>query len=166
MPGQKNLKTRNLIARQFNELVSSNDQLNKLYHHAKDICTLNEKLHKHLAPSLRSHCNVANYSDETLTVNADTSAWASKLRYCIPDILEFAKLECGLTNLKTVRVRVSPIHHKANQSKTVQSKFSGTNPTRKAHLSKESADFMKNIAESINDPALRKSILKISTHGK
>jgi len=162
---------RNLIARQFSELVSSNDQLNKLYQHAKDICALNEKLHKHLAPSLRSHCNVANYSDETLTVNADTSAWASKLRYCIPDILEFAKLECGLTNLKTVRVRVSPIHHKANQSKTDQSKtdqskFSGTNPTRKARLSKKSADFIKNVAESINDPVLRKSILKISTHGK
>ena len=157
---------RNLIARQFSELVSSNDQLNKLYHHAKDICALNEKLHKHLAPSLRSHCNVANYSDETLTVNADTSAWASKLRYCIPDILKFAKLQCGLTNLKTVRVRVSLFHHKTNQSKTGQSKFSDTNSTRKAHLSKKSADFIKNIAESINDPALRKSILKISNHGK
>ena len=157
---------RNLITCQFNELVSSNDQLNKLYHHAKDICALDEKLHKHLAPSLSSHCNVANYSDETLTVNADTSAWASKLRYCIPDILKFAKLECGLTNLKTVRVKVSPIHHKANQSKTGQSKFSDTNPTRKAHLSKKSADFIKNIAKSINDPDLRKSILKISNHGE
>ena len=162
---------RNLITCKFNELVSSNDQLNKLYHHAKDICALNEKLHKHLAPSLSSHCIVANYSDETLTVNADTSAWASKLRYCIPDILKFAKLECGLSNLKTVRVKVSPIHHKTNQSKTGQSKtgqskFSGTNSTRKAHLSKKSADFIKNIAKSINDPDLRKSILKISTHGK
>ncbi len=157
---------RNLITCKFNELVSSNDQLNKLYHHAKDICALNEKLHKHLAPSLSSHCNVANYSDETLTVNADTSAWASKLRYCIPDILKFAKLECGLSNLKTVRVKVSPIHHKTNQSKTVQSKFSGTNSTRKAHLSKKSADFIKNIAKTINDPELRKSILKISNHGE
>jgi len=166
MSGQKNLKTRNLIARQFNELISSDDQLNKLYHHAMAICALNEKLHKHLAPSLSNHCNVANYSDETLTVNADTSAWASKLRYCIPDILKFAKLECGLTNLKTVRVRVLPIHHKANQPKTGQSKFSATNPTRKARLSKKSADFIKNVAESINDPELRKSILKISTHGE
>jgi len=157
---------RNLITCQFNELISSNDQLNKLYHHAKDICALNEKLHKHLASSLSSHCNVANYSDETLTVNADTSAWASKLRYCIPDILKFAKLECGLTNLKTVRVKVSPIHHKVNQSKTGQSKFSDTNPARKVRLSKKSADFIKNIAKTINDPELRKSILKISTHGK
>jgi len=161
MSGQKNLKSRNLIARQFNELVSSNDQLNKLYHHAKDICALNEKLHKYLAPSLRSHCNVANYSDETLTVNADTSAWASKLRYCIPDILKYAKLECGLTNLKTVRVRVSPIHNE-----TSQSEFPDTNPVRKAVISKKSADFIENVAESINDPVLRKSILKISTHGK
>jgi hypothetical protein len=166
MSGQKNLNPRNLIARQFDELVSSNEQLNKLYHHAKDICALNEKLHKYLAPPLRSHCNVANYSDETLTVNADTSAWASKLRYCIPDILKFAKLECGLSNLKTVRVRVSPIHHKSNLSKTGQSKLSGTNFTRKALLSKKSADFIKNIAKSINDPDLRKSMIKISNHGK
>jgi len=157
---------RNLITCQFNELISSNDQLNKLYHHAKDICALNEKLHKHLAPSLSSHCNVANYSDETLTVNADTSAWASKLRYCIPDILKFAKLECGLTNLKTVRVKVSPIHYKVNQSETGQSKFSDTNPARKVRLSKKSAIFIKNIAKTINDPELRKSILKISNHGE
>ena len=157
---------RNLITCQFNELVSSNDQLNKLYHHAKDVCALNEELHKYLTPSLSSHCNVANYSDETLTINADTSAWASKLRYCIPDILKFAKLECGLINLKTVRVKVSPIHHEANQSKTGQDKFSGTNLTRKARLSKKSAEFIKNIAKSINDPELRKSIIKIGNHGE
>ncbi len=159
MSGQKNLNTRNLIACQFGELVDSSEQLNNLYTHAKGIYALNEKLQKHLGPSLSGHCTVANYSDETLIVNAETSAWASKLRYCIPDILNYAKHECGLTTLKSVRIKVSPIHNK-----TVQSNLSSTRSVKKASLSKKSADFIKNVATSIKDPALRKSILRISKH--
>ena len=161
MSGQKNLNTRNLIACQFGELVDSSEQLNNLYTHAKGIYALNEKLQTHLVPSLRGHCTVANYSDETLTVNAETSAWASRLRYCVPDILNYAKHECGLTRLKSVRIKVSPIHNK-----TVQSNLSSTRSVKKASLSKKSADFIKNVATSIKDPALRKSILRISKHAR
>ncbi len=161
-------KQRNLTARKLNELVNSNEQLKKLYTHAKVICSLNEKLHKHLAPDLSSHFNVANYSDETLTVNAESSAWASKLRYCIPDILDYAKHECGLGNLRTVRIGVSPGQ---NQADTDQSKKNQTsNPDklniRKASMSHKSAEFIKNVAMAINDPALQKSILKLSKHAK
>lgn len=161
MSGQNNLNTRNLIVRQFNELLGSNEQLNNLYTHAKDIYALNEKLQKHLTPSLSSHCSVANYSEETLTIIADTSAWASKLRYGVPDILNYAKRECGLSKLKSVRIKVSPRHRK-----TAQSNLSTMLPVRKASLSKKSADFIKSVATSIKDPALHKSILKISNHGK
>jgi len=157
MSGQKKLKTRNLNTRQFNQLISSNEQLNKLYIHARDICALNEKLHNHLAPSLSSHCTVANYTAETLTINANTSAWASKLRYCIPDILDYARQECGLSSLKSVRIKVSPGH-----DSTTQPDLPGNEPGRKAFLSKESAEFIENVATSITDPALRESIFKIS----
>lgn len=161
MSDQKNLKFRNLTIRQFDELINTNQQLNELYKHINDIRALNEKLHQHLSPSLSNHFNVTNYSDETLTVSADTSAWASKLRYCIPDILNFAQLECGLTKLKTVRVNVLPIYDKI---KITQHKNS--NSIRKVSLSKKSADFIEDIAKKIDDPILQKSILRISFHGK
>ena len=115
MSGQNNLKTRNLSTRQFNQLISSSKQLNNLYTHAKNIRTINEKLHNHLVASLASHCTVAKYSDTTLTVYADTSAWASRLRYCIPDILDYARQECGLTSLKSIRINVSPNQNKTNK---------------------------------------------------
>lgn len=155
------LKTRNLKTRQFDQLISSNKQLNNLYTHAKDICALNEKLHNYLAPTLSSHCSIANYSAETLIVNADTSAWASKLRNRIPDILAYARHECGLSKLITVRIRVSP-----KQNNTSQSDLSSNASTRKASLSLKSAEFIKNVATSIQDPALRESILKISKNAK
>ena len=166
MSGQKNpknhnFKTRNLKTCQFDQLISSNKQLNNLYNHAKDICALNEKLHNYLAPTLGSHCSVANYSTETLIVNADTSAWASKLRNRIPDILAFARHECGLSKLITVRIRVSP-----NHNNTSQSDYPSKTSTRKASLSKKSAEFIENVATSIQDPALRESILKISKNAK
>jgi len=166
MSGQKNPKnhnpkTRNLKTRQFNQLISSNNQLNKLYTHAKDICALNEKLHDYLDPTLSGHCSIANYSAETLIVNADTSAWASKLRNRIPDILDYARHECGLTKLITVRIRVSP-----NYNNTNQSVLPGTRLGRKAFLSKKSAELIASVATSIQDPVLRESILKISKNAK
>ncbi len=163
MSGSKspNPKTRNLKTCQFNQLISSNKQLNKLYTHARDICALNEKLHNYLAPSLSSHCNVANYSADTLIVNADTSAWASKLRNRIPDILDYARHECGLSKLISVRIRVSPNHYT-----TTASALPGTRPARKASLSKKSAEFIESVATSIEDPALRESILKISKNAR
>jgi len=166
MSGQKSLKTqvlntRNLKTRQFDQLISSNNQLNKLYTHAKDICALNEKLHNYLAPTLSSHCSVANYSAETLIVNADTSAWASKLRNRIPDILAYVRHECGLSKLITVRIRVSP-----KQNNTSQSNLPGNRLKRKASLSKKSAEFIESVATSIQDHALRESILKISKNAR
>jgi hypothetical protein len=155
-PKIQNPQTRNLKTRQFNQLISSNEQLNKLYTHAKDICALNEKLHNYLAPSLGSHCTVANYSADTLIVNADTSAWASKLRNRIPDILDYARHECGLSKLISVRIRVSPNHN------ITRSALPATALSRKASLSKKSAEFIESVATSIEDPALRESILKIS----
>jgi hypothetical protein len=155
-PKIHNSKTRSLKTRQFSQLVSSNKQLNQLYTHAKDICTLNEKLHNYLPASLSSHCTVANYSADTLIVNADTSAWASKLRNRIPDILDYARHECGLSKLISVRIRVSP-----NRSNT-HFTLPGTELARKASLSKKSAEFIASVATSIEDPALRESILRIS----
>ena len=160
-PKNHNLKTRNLKTRQFNQLISSNKQLNKLYTHARDICVLNEKLHNYLAPTLSSHCSIANYSTEILIINADTSAWASKLRSRIPDILAYARHEFGLSKLITVRIRVSP-----NLNNTSQSDLPSSGSTRKASLSKKSAEFIANVAASIQDPALRESILKISKNAR
>jgi len=160
-PKNKNLKTRYLKTRQFDQLVSSSKQLNSLYTHAKDIYALNEKLHNYLAPTLSSHFSIANYSADTLIINADTSAWASKLRNRIPDILTFARHECGLSKLISVRIRVSP-----NHNNTIHSSLPGTGLARKASLSKESAEFIENIATSIQDPALRESILRISKNAR
>ncbi len=162
MSGQKNHTTRNLMIRQFKELLSSNEQLNELYTHAKDIHALNEKLEKYLTPSLGNHCSVASYSEDTLTINAETSAWASKLRYRIPDILSHAKRECRLNKLKSIRIKVYPGH----ESTKSRSSLSTTSNVKKPFLSKKSAAFIKNIALSIEDPALRESIIKISEHAE
>ena len=156
-----NPKTRSLKARQFNQLISSNKQLNKLYTHARDICALNEKLHNYLDPTLSGHCSIANYSAETLIINADTSAWASKLRNRIPDILDYARHKCGLNKLITVRIKVSP-----NDNNKTQSALPVTGLGRKAYLSKNSADFIASVATSIQDPVLRESILRISKNAR
>lgn len=94
--------------RQFNELCSSNEPLIQLYEHTKIISVLNENLCQYLASPLNIHCQVANYRDMMLIINADTSAWATKLRYNIPNIENMAKHEWGLIDLKKVIITITP----------------------------------------------------------
>lgn len=96
---------RNNIIYQFNELINSSEQLRSLLAHLNNIKILDQQLHKYLAFPLNSHCSIANYSEDTLIIRADTPAWATKLRYHIPSIQQFAKHKCNLTNLKTVQVK-------------------------------------------------------------
>lgn len=144
---------------QLNELLDSNAQLKTLYMHIKKISILNKHLSQYLVMPLKNHCTVAHYNNDILLINTDSSVWATKLRYCVPDILHIAKLKWGLSNLKTVRVNISPIsnHH---------STFTETVYNKKLALSKRSADFIESIAESIEDVSIKNALLRISNHGK
>ena len=100
---------RNHTVLKFNELVKTG-QLGNLYQYAINISALNRKLHKYLGAPLNNHCQIANYSDQILIISTETAVWASKLRYCSAEILNYARNECGLVKLKKIQIKVVPCY--------------------------------------------------------
>src|SRR3990172_7179751 len=60
-----------------------------------------EALHSSLPASLHAHCQVANIEGHTLSIVTDSSAWAAKLRYLIPALLEKLNRAPSLPSLAT-----------------------------------------------------------------
>ena len=136
-------------------LSNKKNEICKLYAHTERILSLELKLHSFLGSPLNKHCILANYSNNIFTLHADSSIWASKLRYYIPDILDFMQHECHLDTLKTIRIKVKP-----TTVKTVKL------PARRLTLSTKSSKFIKDIANSMTDHELRASLLKLTKHSK
>lgn len=140
--------------RQFGYYLSDEEShLATLCRHVEFLTGLEKKLQEQLSDPLRSHCKVANISNKTLVLHADSAVWATRLRYCTPEILRFMQTECNLTTLKTIRIKVKPAAHQ--HSHKVQ---------EKPLLSAETSDLIRHAANSLTDMDLRNSLHNIARH--
>jgi len=135
-------------------LKNKNSVLGKLCLHAKYLTQLEKKLCLFLESPLNTHCSVANLANDTLVLHSDSSAWASKLRYNIPAILNYMQHECNLTTLKTIRIKIKLPENSR------QSGSAGNKPV----MSKASARYINQAAATMPDDDLRLSLLKLAKH--
>ena len=99
----------------------------------------------------RSHSE--GIKDNTLILIADSSAWASKLRYQVATIQRRMEAAPEFARVRNIRVKV------AAAEPTTQV------PVRRAQaLSATTAEGIRKQAESIEDPLLREAILKLTSH--
>lgn len=132
--------------------LSGNSGLGQLVQHSARLRELEHKLVDHLGPPLDQHCRIANYADTTLTLHTDSPAWAAKLRFITPDILNYMRSRCHLHNIRTVRIRVL---------------LPDSNPVsapRHLKLSHTAADHLRSVALSMTDEGLHQSLLRLSEH--
>lgn len=69
---------------------------------------LNQNLTSFLDSPLNAHCTVANYANDIMVLHTDSPVWASRLRYILPQLLNFMQDQCGLVSIKTIRIKVMP----------------------------------------------------------
>ena len=139
----------------FNTLLKNkNSVLGRLCLHAKYLTQLEKKLCLFLESPLNTHCSVANLTNDTLVLHSDSSAWAAKLRYNIPAILNYMQTECKLSSLKTIRIKIK-LPENSRQSGSVR---------KKAVMSKTSARYINQAAAVMSDDDLRLSLLKLAKH--
>lgn len=119
---------------------------------AQTIQQIGKELNAELNPSLRGHCTLANINQDVATLITPSSAWATRLRYNIPEIISILRDKLGQKNLKTIRIKIVP---------TTSNFPVSTIP--KPVLSKFSADVIQQTALSIDDENLRNVLLKLST---
>jgi len=121
-----------------------------LYLHTVNIAIVQEKLHACLPATLREHVLVANYDNRTLHLHTDNAAWATKLRFQIPDILELARHHDILSDLQTIRIRVAPAQGTPARVK------------KPPKLSPKDAQLLNDAGQSITDRKLRHALMRLA----
>ncbi len=118
---------------------------------AHSIQEIDHKLKNLLDPSLINHFELANIKTDIVILLVSSPAWATRLRYNIPAILNALNNQLNFTSVKTIRIKVrKPIPDYLTSNK------------KPIYLSDKSAQFLSKVANNFNDPQLRSCILRLS----
>lgn len=129
--------------------------LQKLLAHARQLEALNHALKKCLEPPLSQHCRIANLTASSLVLHARSPIWATRLRYAVPTVLECLRKSVGLPPRCRVQLRV----------KYFEVGIAEPPVKRPLRLSAKSAKIIREAALSIENPELRRALLRVSQHG-
>ena len=133
-------------------IVTQNSILRQLFRKAGDHQKLSFQIKGLLEEPLRSHIQLAAVRENKLTLTADSSAWAAKLRYLVPDLHKQIVQSADFANIQTIRVKVAKSLQMREPLKS-----------RKAlPISKLAAEGLERQAESLDDLALRDALLRLA----
>ncbi len=131
----------------------NNSILASLCRRADYLHQMNLKLCSYLPAPLNSHCKLANITDDTVIMHADSSAWAARLRYCIPEILNIMHNQLNTINIKSIRIKVMFPDKKPH-----------TSTARTLTISRQTVRLLADCAKGTTDSALRSTLLRLSSH--
>ncbi len=112
---------------------------------------INQLLGRSLDAESKRHCRVGNLRDGLLILYADSTAWATRLRYQAPALLAQLQQQKGLEGLQKIELRVLP---EQTQESTNQ----------KASLSNEAASCITACANGIEDEKLSNALRRLANH--
>ena len=124
------------------QLLSRSAQQNSLLHYVQKL----------LPKPLGEHCLAAVHKEDSLVLFADSSAWASRLRFVSRNLIRELQRR-DQAGIERISVRIF-IPDRARKPK----------PRSKTLLSKENAQLLQQTAESIGDPALSAALIRLSRH--
>ena len=133
-------------------LRSAGSNQQQLLKKAGRLQQLQTKLQKLLPADLATHVQLANLRGDRLVLTADSSAWASRLRYLSADLL--LQLRTDGWRCQRIDVKVAPLLQ-APPSTNV-----------KRSLSAASRRLLRQTAEHIGDPEIAATLQKIAQHGE
>lgn len=135
-------------------LTSADGRLRTLLQHARYLQRLNNTLYDILPKRLKSHVALANVTKTTVTLCAQSSAWATQAHFHVSELLEGLKKDLpDITdiNIKTARP-MSPARKRP--------------AARQPRLSPENRRCLSTCADSIEDPKLRAALRRVAERGK
>ncbi len=127
--------------------------LGALIDQAGRLARASERLRQRLAPPLADHSRVAGFAAGTAVVQADSAAWASRLRFMTAEVIE--ALAPVLGRVERVRVTVAS---------PPPAPPAGPRPARPV-LGPESARTLDLAAGSLDDPALAAALRRLARRG-
>ena len=144
-------------AKQIYKLLTSSKQAKGLLQrvaHNKQITSI---MQASLPQPLANFCQAGELIDHRLTIITTSPVWAAKLRYLLPSLLIQLQNQKIFSQVTEINIKISniSIHSEAKPR-----------PRRIVSMSPDSANVIQQTANSVNDKALRESLLRLSLHGK
>ena len=127
--------------------------LNRAGVHMDKLSSLLSHWKSNVGEPLVSHSFPVSYG--RLSLRADTSAWASRLRHSQADIMGQLRADAYFQDLQELYVRVLPERARGPLEKKREVLLPSRIPDTAAHL-------IKSVADDIVDPALRKSLIRLA----
>jgi len=87
-------------------LENGDTQLGKLIAKVRDIEALHHTLQKILDPTLAPHCHIGHYQSGILTIFSENAAWATQLRYQVPEIITKLRSFPEWAGLCSIQIKV------------------------------------------------------------
>jgi hypothetical protein len=100
--------TRRFEKKLSNVLAQSDNLAGEIIKKTSQLHALNLLLQKNLDSNLALHCKIANWRDQTLVLEMDSAAWATQLRFCIPELLMKLQATAELRSVKKIEYYIKP----------------------------------------------------------
>jgi hypothetical protein len=102
-------------------------------------------------PDLAQHSRIANFREDCLVIEIDNAAWATRLRYLIPDLIIQLAQHSTLNNLKHIEWYIQPSYQIISQSRPLAPILSDT-----------SAQLLQNTASTIRMKPLQEALIRLA----
>ncbi len=122
----------------------------------QQLITLNQIWQTVIPNELNQHTRVANFREGYLIIECDSAAWATRLRYLLPDIKQKLLSYPDLHDLVQIEWSIQPAFHTQPMPLKVLT----------LTLSNTNAELLKNAAETISVKSLQEALLRIAEHVK
>ena len=135
-------------------IIHRNNALSQLAKQAQHLSIIDKVVKNHLDASLRAHCKVANYRENTLCLHVDSPVWATRLRFALPMLTTQLQQTYEFKHLQEINVHLSkhiPSH--THEKRRIKLK-----------LSKETAEQLDCLADCVTDEKLSGALKRLAKH--
>jgi|GEM_PF-5401172 len=130
-------------------------KLSELTTHCAQIKKIDNLLRSILPPPLKGHIKVANYTNGTLVLHADSAVWRTRLHFQQPAILSGLREDSGLRGLRELQIKTRP--RITTDERTAPA-------MQRPSLTPECARFLRDFARyGTQDPRIQQSLEHIAT---
>ncbi len=151
MSTAKNLKITAYLNNEQQELIS-------IYNKVKKLAQLKSQIFTYINPQFAKYCQLGNEENNRITILVENAAIGATLRFQTEDLLQKFSQNPSLKHIRGIQFKIRPFcTHTPNYHSSHEAK-------KPPVLSSQAAKIIKEIAESIKDPALRAVMEKIAKH--
>lgn len=129
--------------------------LHDLLAHARRLEQIQRLLLRLLETPLAQHCRIADLRQGRLLLHADASAWATKMRFQAPSLLERLRRALPGEPILSIQVQVRLPDAPARTGRRAATPMSAAN-----------AEALRDMAAGIVDPGLKAALMRLARRGR